>query len=149
MSDTYTKLVYHIVFSTKERAPTITGDICSTLYEYMGAIIRSKGGSLLEVGGMPDHVHLLARSKADIAVSDLVGSVKANSSRWLNDYPRSTPFAWQAGYGAFSVSESQIAVVRRYIQRQQEHHARTSFRDELIELLERHGIEYDERYLWA
>ncbi|HEX7182635.1 MAG TPA: IS200/IS605 family transposase [Thermoanaerobaculia bacterium] len=89
MSDTYTKLVYHIVFSTKERAPTITGDIRSTLYEYMGAIIRSKGGSLLEVGGMPDHVHLLARSKANIAVSDLVGSVKANSSRWLNDYPRS------------------------------------------------------------
>jgi putative transposase len=117
-SDSYTRLVYHIVFSTKGRAPDITAATQETLYAYMGGIVRSLGGSLLEIGGMPDHVHLLARLRADETVASAVGRIKANSSRWLNERRcEADAFAWQRGYGAFSVSESQITVVRRYLQR--------------------------------
>jgi REP element-mobilizing transposase RayT len=96
---------------------------------------------------MPDHIHLLARLKADSSVAEMVRRIKANSSRWIHQELGAQNFAWQVGYGAFSVSESQKAPVRRYIETQQEHHAWLSFHDELIALLKRHGIPYDERYL--
>ena len=97
---------------------------------------------------MPDHVHLLVRFKPDLPVPAAVRTIKANSSRWWNArHGRNGRFEWQAGYGVFSVSESQVPRVQRYIQTQEEHHARVSFRDELVELLNRHGISFDERYL--
>jgi REP element-mobilizing transposase RayT len=148
MASTFTNLLFHIVFSTKNRLPAIHGSLREPLYEYMGGIIRSEGGILLEIGGVPDHVHLLARSKASIAISDFIGHIKAGSSKWHNGKnTKSDHFEWQAGYGAFSVSESQVSKVRKYIQTQEAHHAKVSFKDELISLLKKHGIEYDERYL--
>jgi putative transposase len=148
MADTFTNLLYHLVFSTKDRRPLITDDFRERLYEYIGGITRSEGGCLLEIGGVPDHVHILARFKSDLSVAEMVKRIKAKSSKWLNEQPgRSDRFQWQAGYGAFSVSESRAPAVRTYIQRQPEHHARVSLRDELASLLEKNGIEFDERYL--
>lgn len=142
MAKTYTKLLYHIVFSTKDRVPLITGEIRDRLYPYLGGVIRGEKGSLMEIGGVADHVHLLARFGAAIAISEMVKRIKGNSSHWLNQ-ELGIWFAWQSGYGAFTVSESQVAAVRKYIQRQEEHHKRVSFKDELISLLRKHGIEVD------
>jgi len=147
LASTFTNLLFHLVFSTKDRAPLLTEGLQDRLYTYLGGIVRDEGGALLSAGGMPDHVHLLTRFKADTSVSEMVRRIKANSSRWLHQEPAARHFAWQTGYGAFSVSESQRDSVKRYIQGQKEHHARLSFREELIALLERHGIAYDERYL--
>jgi REP element-mobilizing transposase RayT len=146
MARTYTKLVYHVVYSTKERIPLITEKIRDPLYEYIGGVIRGEKGSLLQIGGVADHVHILARFGAATAVSDMVQRIKGSSSHWLNQQPESW-FAWQNGYGAFTVSESQIATVQKYIQRQEEHHKRWSFKDELISLLRKHGIDFDEHDL--
>ncbi|HEV2851493.1 MAG TPA: IS200/IS605 family transposase [Thermoanaerobaculia bacterium] len=148
MASTFTNLLYHIVFSTKHRVPAIHKDLRERLYEYIGGIVRGEGGVLLEIGGISDHVHLLTKLKADTAASVMVRLIKSNSSRWLHqlDLPMSR-FDWQTGYGAFSVSESQLPKVRRYIQNQESHHKNVSFQDELITLLKRNRIEYDERYL--
>ena len=148
MAHTFSNLLYHIVFSTKERVPLIREDLEERLYAYTGGIIRGEGGILLEIGGTADHVHLLAKFKTDIAVSDMLKKIKGKSSKWVNDLPDDAdPFYWQEGYGIFSVSESAVERVRRYIRGQKEHHRRVSFKDELITLLRRHNIPYDERYL--
>jgi REP element-mobilizing transposase RayT len=149
MAGTFTNLLYHVVFSTKHREPLITSPIRRDLYAYMGGIVRGEGGSLLEIGGMPDHVHLVVRFRAEPSVATMVKTVKAKSSGWLNQHPkRPGRFYWQTGYGAFTVSVSQLAVVMKYVQTQETHHRRKSFREEFCALLDRHGIEYDERYLW-
>jgi putative transposase len=130
------------------RAPLIQEPLRERLYEYVGGIIRNEGGTLLEVGGMPDHIHLLARFKADRSVAEMTRSIKGSSSKWVHQIsPDAEAFAWQAGYGAFSVSESQVPALRRYIKNQAEHHARLSFADELIALLRKNGIAFQERYL--
>jgi len=148
MATTFANLLYHIVFSTKDRRPSITAGIQENLYEYMGGILRGEGGILLEIGGVSDHVHLLVKLKTDISVSETLKKIKGKSSKWLNERSGATDrFEWQAGYGAFSVSASVAGKVRTYIRNQEEHHRRVSFKDELISLLERHGIDYDERYL--
>jgi REP element-mobilizing transposase RayT len=148
MATTFSNLLYHIVYSTKDRIPSIEGDLREPLYEYIGGIIRGERGILLEIGGVPDHVHLLAKFKTDIAVSMMVQKIKGNSSGWVNERPgRMERFEWQAGYGIFSVSESLVDKVRRYIRNQEKHHKKVSFKDELISLLKKHGIPYDERYL--
>ncbi len=145
---TFANLLYHVVFSTKGRVPLISEKVREPLYEYMGGIIRGEGGILLEVGGMPDHVHLLAKFKTSIAVADMVGKIKGKSSKWRNDVgDPGEHFQWQEGYGAFSVSESLVKKVQNYIRTQEEHHRRVSFKDELIALLKKHRIPYDERYL--
>jgi putative transposase len=148
MAHTYSNLLYHIVFTTRNRAPLIRDDLRERLYGYMGGIIRGEGGGLLEIGGVPDHVHLLVKFKTDVAVSTMVQKIKGKSSKWVNelpDYPER--FYWQEGYGIFSVSESVTERVRRYIRRQEEHHARVPFKDELITLLQRNRIAYDENGL--
>lgn len=148
MGDTYTKLVYHIVFGTKGRAPLIQDAVRARLYPYIGGILREERGTLIQIGGMPDHVHVLAGFRSDMSVAAMVRLIKANSSRWMNQLPESQGrFEWQTGYGAFTVSESQLAVVQRYIETQEEHHARFSFKEELIALLQRHRIDFDERYI--
>jgi len=151
MSSTLTNLMYHIVFSTKNREPYLSMDIRTEIYSYIGGIIRGKGGALLEIGGIDNHVHILMRQRQDIAVSDMVRLIKANSSKWVNEKPefRDNRFAWQSGYGAFTVSASQVAVVSRYIQGQEEHHRLQGFQEEYIDFLDKHGIEYDARYLWT
>ncbi|MBI2825744.1 MAG: IS200/IS605 family transposase [Planctomycetia bacterium] len=148
MPGTHTNLLYHLVFSTKLRKPFITEAIREELYRYIGGIVRGEGGVLLEIGGMPDHVHLLARLMPTIALADLLRQLKANSSKWINEkHSRLRKFGWQDGYAAFTVSESQVARVSQYIRNQHQHHRTSDFKSELVALLRRHRVEFDERYL--
>jgi REP element-mobilizing transposase RayT len=148
MASSLTNLLYHIVFSTKERFPLIHEDLEEALYDYIGGILRGQRGILLEIGGMPDHVHLLVKLKADLAVAQAVRLVKSNSSGWVNENQKIRGrFEWQTGYFAVSVSESRVDEVRRYIRTQKKHHARISFQDELVRLLKKHRIAFDEKYL--
>lgn len=148
MAQSYTNLIYHIVFSTKDRKPLITPDVKERLYDYMGGIVRGLGGISLGINGMSDHAHLLAKLRPDKAVSDVLRDLKANASGWMHEvFPDVKDFAWQRGYGAFTVSASQVERVRQYIANQEIHHARQDFRDEFIALLRRNRVEVDERYL--
>ncbi|MGD9855726.1 MAG: IS200/IS605 family transposase [Planctomycetaceae bacterium] len=145
----YTKLTYHVVFSTKYRRRTITEPLQKRLYEYIGGIIRAKKGHLIEIGGVTDHIHILSSFSPTIAVSDMVRDLKANAAKWMNELGVSGErFEWQKGYGAFTVSASQIPNVRQYVQNQKEHHRVTTFEEEYVALLKRHGIEFDRRYLF-
>jgi REP element-mobilizing transposase RayT len=149
MASSLVKVLIHVVFSTKNRAPLIDGALSNDLYPYMAGIIRQKGGTLLALGGMPDHVHILLRLKADLKLSDLVRAVKAISSKWIHERLEPIPeFGWQTGYAAFSVSQSREAAVRSYILNQAAHHRRVSFEEELMELLKKHQIEFNPEYLF-
>ena len=148
MSHTYSKILLHAVFSTKQRRPLIDDAWSDRLYSYIGGIVRENGANLLRAGGVSDHVHLLLETKTSHAPSDLLRLIKTNSSGWLHDEHLSPGFAWQTGYGIFSVSRSQQDAVVAYIDGQAEHHRQQSFQDELRALLKRHGIEFDEQYLW-
>ena len=149
LASTFTNLIFHIVYSTKYRKSTIDADVRERLYEYMGGIIREQKGVQLEIGGMPDHVHILAKLSPTIAISDALRDIKANSSKWMNETIRpSIPFAWQRGFGAFSVSQSHVDLVTEYIRNQAVHHEKRSFKDEFIQLLQRHGIEFDRKYVF-
>jgi putative transposase len=148
MSDSYTNLLYHIIFSTKDRRPLITDYYRVRLYDYIGGTIRSLGGISLELNGTEDHVHLLTKLRPNKAVSDVLRDLKANASGWMHDiFPELKDFSWQRGYGAFTVSQSNVDEVRRYIAHQKEHHKKTSFRDEFNQFLKVNGIQYDERFL--
>jgi len=148
MPDSYTNLLYHIVFSTKDRQPLITDVYQVRLYDYIGGTIRGLGGISLGINGTEDHVHVLAKLRPDKAVSDVLRDLKANASGWMHDvFPELKDFSWQRGYGAFTVSESNVGKVQDYIARQKEHHQKRSFRDEFIEFLKANGVEYDERYI--
>jgi REP element-mobilizing transposase RayT len=148
MSQSYTNLLYHIIFSTKDRRPIITEDYQPRVYDYIGGIIRGTGGISLGVDGTEDHVHVLAKLRPDRALSDVLRDLKANATGWMHDvFPVLKDFSWQRGYGAFTVSHSNVDDVRDYIARQKEHHQRVSFRDEFMQFLKANGIEYDERYL--
>ena len=148
MSDSYTNLLYHIVFSTKERRPLITPDYEVRLYDYLGGTIRKLGGISLELNGTRDHIHVLAKLRPDCALSEVLRDLKANATGWMHHvFPSLKNFSWQRGYGAFTVSQSHVEVTRRYIARQKEHHLKISFRDEFIQFLRVNGIEYDERFI--
>ncbi len=151
MPQSYTNLIYHLVYSTKERQTLITNALQPRLYEYIGGMIRKRGGICLEIGGMSDHIHILAKLKPDSALSDIMRDLKANSTGWMHDvFPEMKDFTWQRGYGAFTVSSSQVKTVRDYIANQEEHHKKNgSFRDEFIKLLRVNEIEFDEKYLWT
>jgi putative transposase len=148
MSDSYTNLLYHIVFSTKDRRRLITPDYEIRLYDYIGGTLRDAGGISLELNGTDDHIHLLAKLRPTRALSDVLRDLKANASGWMHDvFPELSEFSWQRGYGAFTVSQSNVEEVRRYIARQKKHHQRVSFRDEFIRFLKANGIEYDARFV--
>jgi REP element-mobilizing transposase RayT len=115
----------------------------------MGATIRKQGGIVLEINGMADHVHLLTKLRPDQALSNVLRDLKANASGWLHKlFPDMRDFGWQNGYGAFTVSTSQVGIVQEYIRQQETHHQEMSFKEEFISLLRKHGIEFDEQYLW-
>jgi len=120
------------------------------LYEYIGGIIRGLGGILLCINGVDDHVHLLLKLRPDKSISDVLRELKSNSSGWMHDiFPDAADFSWQNGYGAFTVSESQIDAVARYIARQKEHHQNESFEGEFVSMLEKNGIKFEMKYLWT
>ena len=146
---TYTNLLFHIIYSTKYRKPTIDQVWQDELYGYIGGILRENRGVLLKAGGIEDHVHLLAKLPPTIAVSDMLRLMKANSSKWINEVKEPKQrFEWQPGYAAFSVSESQVGSVESYIANQREHHQTRTFQEEFLLYLKKHNIEYDARYVF-
>lgn len=149
MAGTYSCLLTHLIFSTKRRKPIIMPDIRPRLHDYMGGIIRNHKGVLYEIGGMPDHMHILLRMHPDIAVSDLVRDIKSSSSGWIHEmFQTMSGFQWQEGYGAFSASKSQMDKIKSYIQRQDVHHQKIDFKEEFIEFLEKHELEYNKIKIW-
>jgi REP element-mobilizing transposase RayT len=150
MPQSFVSLRYHLIFSTKNRLPLISAEVQPRLIEYIGGILRSEGSVLEAAGGVPDHMHLLVSLDKQLAISEALRVIKASSSRWAREaFPASlSGFAWQAGYGAFSVSYSHREKVRDYLSRQAEHHRTVTFQEEFLSFLRRHGVEYDERYLW-
>ena len=148
MSSSYCNLLYHIVFSTKNREPWLTPQIRSRTHRYLGGAIRDEGGIAMIINGTADHVHILAKLRQDKAISKAIGELKANSSGWISRmFKDKAGFAWQEGYGAFTVSESLLSKVHRYIERQEEHHRSVSFLEEFKVILKAHGLPFDERYL--
>lgn len=149
MPHTYANLLVHVIFGTKDRLPTITPELRPRLFAYMGGVVREIGATPCIVNGTEDHAHLLLGLPVTKAIADVLRVVKANSSRWAHqEFPSLGTFAWQSGYGAFSVSQSSADAVYAYIADQEEHHKRVSFQDEYLLFLKRHGIAYDERYVW-
>ena len=149
MANTFTSLHYHLIFSTKHREPWIRPDIQERVWTYLGGIARENNLKAMLVGGMPDHVHLALAMPPTQTVSKAVQLVKGGSSKWIKEaFPGMCGFAWQDGYGAFTVSKSNLDEVLDYIRRQPEHHQVKTFQEEFLAFLVRHGVEYDERYLW-
>ena len=148
MANTYTSLHCHVIFSTKNREPWLTEPIRKRLWPYLGGIARENQMKALEVGGVSDHVHILVSIPPTLAVAKAVQLIKGGSSHWIKEtFPNTATFSWQDGYGAFSVSESQLEAVAEYIRHQEEHHRTKSFTEEYRAFLARHQIEYDERFL--
>jgi putative transposase len=149
MPQSFGSLYFHLVFSTKNRMPSIVDDIQPRLFEYMGGILRNQKGRLVAAGGVEDHVHLLVSLSRQASIADTLRDLKSNSSSWVCErFSDQRRFAWQSGYGAFSVSFSAIDSVRTYLANQKEHHAKQTFQDEFIAMLKLHDLEYDERYVW-
>ena len=148
MGQTFSKLLFHIIFSTKERMPYL-GPLREDLFPYMGGIIRGIRGKAININGANDHVHILTFLPTNVSVAEAVRTIKANSSKWVHETRRERrAFGWQAGYSAFSVSESNLEHVSKYIDGQEEHHRKRSFQEELMALLKKHNLPYDERYVW-
>ncbi|MGA2858302.1 MAG: IS200/IS605 family transposase [Candidatus Sulfotelmatobacter sp.] len=151
MSHTAGNLVLHLIFSTKGRQPLITSEIRDDLFAYIGGIIREMHGTELIINGTADHVHMLIRIRPVQAAAEIARVVKTNSSRWANEkwpHEKNARFAWQTGYGAFSVSESNVPAVSRYITAQGDHHKKRTFQEEYVAFLKANKIAYDERYIW-
>jgi putative transposase len=148
MPQSFGSLHCHIVFSTKGRQPSIGPEIQPRLFEYIGGILRNQSSPLIAAGGMPDHVHLLASLSRTVSVAEIIRTVKANSSGWMRDELSFESFQWQNGYGAFNVSYSNLDQLKNYLAGQAEHHKQRDYQDEFRELLRRHNIEWDERYVW-
>ncbi len=149
MPSTLTNLLYHIVFSTKMRQRLVTPELSENLYPYIGGMIRSEKGKLLSIGGTDNHIHILAKFSPTVTMSDMMRGVKSNSSKRINENKRTrSRFAWRRGYAAFSVIESAYETVSDYIRNQKRHHRRMAFQEELLLLLRKHNIGYDERYIW-
>ena len=144
----YTNLLYHIVYATKERAPLITSALRPKLLQYLGGTVRGLDGIPIEINGISDHVHLLVRLRPTISVSEFLSKLKSSSSAWAKRQTLGR-FAWQARYGAFTVSESQVEHVRRYIRNQEKHHCKMSFKEEFKALLRAHRVDFEVTHLWS
>ena len=149
MAQSLSKIILHLVFSTKDRARLILPEFSSELFAYMAGICSSVKSHAYKIGGTENHVHIACSLPRTISVGDLLEEAKTGSSKWMKTKsPRCSSFAWQAGYGAFSCGQSQLPVLTRYIDKQPQHHGVKSFEEELLELLKIYEVEYDERYLW-
>ena len=145
----YISSLFHCVFSTKERRPLITPDLRDRLWPYLGGIAREKEMKAIEIGGMPDHIHILLSLPSTLSIAKALQLIKGGSSKWVHDtFPEHRLFAWQAKYGAFSVSMSQLDKTIHYIRNQEPHHRKMTFQEEFVVLLQKHRIAYDEKYLW-
>jgi REP element-mobilizing transposase RayT len=127
----------------------LNSEVTPRIAEYVGGVVRNLKGQLIAANGPADHIHLVAMVHPTLSISEFLGKLKSNSSGWIHDtLPGLADFDWQDGYAAFTVSKSGVPDVVRYVERQEEHHRKMTFQEELIQLLDRHGIEYDPRYIW-
>jgi len=149
MSQSLSNILAHIIFSTKLSKPFIAQTIKNELYSYMASILKDCDCSPIIIGGIEDHVHVLCKLSKTRSMSSVIEDVKKKSSKWIKtrgiEYKN---FYWQNGYGSFSIGESQVKTLKEYIQNQEEHHRKKSFKEEFREILNRYGVSYDERYLW-
>jgi len=149
MAQSLSKIILHLVFSTKNRAKLILPEYSSELYAYMAGICTSLNSHAYKIGGTENHVHIACSLPRTITVGNLLEEIKSGSSKWIKTKSsRCSTFAWQGGYGAFSWSQSQLPVLINYIEKQREHHGGKCFEEELRELLNAYDVEHDERYLW-
>ena len=149
MPQSLARLCVHLVFSTKHREPYLHDRVRPDLHAYMATVLKNLGCPALIINSVEDHVHILLDLGRTVSVSAAVEDVKKSSSKWIKTQgDEFNAFAWQAGYGAFAVSESNVAAVRRYIENQAEHHRKTNFQDEYRAFLVKHNIAFDERYVW-
>ncbi|HYH84188.1 MAG TPA: IS200/IS605 family transposase [Pyrinomonadaceae bacterium] len=143
------KILAHIVFSTKNRADLIAPEIEGDLFGYIHGIVENNGSKLIVAGGTANHVHLLISLGKRVDIPELIGDIKRDSSSWIKQQHESYGnFYWQKGYGAFSIGQSQVETVARYIKRQKEHHRKQDYKQEFRAILKKYEIEYDERYVW-
>lgn len=150
MANTYTSFHYHFTFSTKKREPWITREIEKRVWAYIGGIARKHKIVAVQIGGIEDHKHALVLAPATIAPSQIAQYLKGDSSKWIHDeFSKLRGFEWQDGYIGFSVSKSSVPDVIEYIRNQRDHHRKRTFKEEYLELLQKHGVDYDERYVWG
>ena len=147
MAHTAGNIVLHLIFSTKGRQALMVPEIRADLFAYLGGIVREMHGTALIINGTADHVHMLIRIRPAQAVAEIARVIKTNSSRWARSKWK-IEFAWQTGYGAFSVSESNVPAISRYIAEQEQHHKKRNFQQEYVAFLKKNKIVYDERYIW-
>ena len=149
MPQSLSRILIHLIFSTKDRVPLLTPSIRAELHHYLAAILHDNDCPSLRVGGTEDHVHLSFGLSRTLPIAKVVEMVKTSSSKWLKTKSKEfTSFHWQGGYGAFSVSQSDADAVIQYIDRQEEHHRRITFQEEYRKFLDRYQVTYDERYMW-
>jgi len=148
MAHTYNSNYHHVVFSTKGRLRQIRPELQPKLWAYMGGIARSNGFKAIEIGGMPDHAHLLLSLPGKLDIAKAVQLIKGGSSKWVHDSGQRL-FEWQEGYGSFTIGVSQIETTVRYIRNQERHHRKMTFEEEFVRFLKKHGIDYDERYVFG
>jgi putative transposase len=149
MGNTYTQIHIQVIFAVQNRLCLIQQQWKKELYQYISGIIQNNGHKLLQINGMPDHVHILFGLRPSLSLSNLMKMVKQDSSGWINQkHFIIDRFSWQSGYGAFSYSKSQLPTVIRYIQNQKQHHKKKTFIEEYLELLKKNEIDYNEKYLF-
>ena len=150
MAHSYSSCLMHYVFSTKNRRKTISSELRERLWPYLGGIARENDMKALAVGGTDDHVHILVSLPATVSVSKAIQLIKGGSSKWIHEtFPFHADFAWQEGYGAFSIGTSGVKDTMRYVDAQEEHRRTKTFEEEYLAFLKKHDIEYDERYVWG
>ena len=149
MPQSLSKVIIHISFSTKDREPWLDSDVRTRIHAYLATVCRDLGAEFVRIGGVADHVHIVTTLPRTVSQAQLVEQIKKSSSKWIKAVDaRYRGFFWQGGYGAFSVSPSQLDTVVQYVEGQQEHHRTRTFQEEYRELLRRHGIDFNERYVW-
>ncbi len=149
MPQSLSRVIIHIIFSTKNRELSIDPDIRPRLHAYLATVARDNGSEVYRVGGVADHVHILATLSRTVTQAELIEEIKKHSSRWVKEIdPKHGGFAWQRGYGAYSVGRDELDDRVQYVETQEEHHRTVTFQEEYRSLLEKHGIEFDERYVW-
>ena len=150
MPQSLAKVYLHLIFSTKNREPWLHPDIEQRIWEFIGGVARAHRMTALQVGGVEDHIHALVTAPPTIAPCQIAQYLKGDSSKWIHEeFSELWNFGWQDGYGAFTVSKSNIPTVISYIQNQREHHRKKTFQEEYLDFLRENGVQYDERYLWG
>jgi REP element-mobilizing transposase RayT len=148
MPQSLSEIIIHLIFSTKDRKPLIKKENIQGLHAYLATLVRERGWECYRIGGVEDHVHLAIRQPRTENLADLVGHMKRTSTKWMHVEKSEPQFAWQSGYGAFSVSPPHLPKLMAYIDNQEEHHKTKTFQEEYLSFLKKYGITYDEKYVW-